>query len=280
MSQPELVAAVARALGTVVTTHQPADLPRVALSIVIDPYTPFPKPKFHAPSPKTLPHGFVESVLQAEQARRPERSASTPSSPTAKSASESPLLNPSTGSADKRGLRNIFNLSVVIHGLSSASPTHSNTAASSVSASLAGSRASSPRGSRELSPRPSLYGFLPSPLSYGVVFEDESHLKTHRSSFSAHLPTLLSGRRSPVPSIAEDSVDLCPSAQIKPKGEPCGRRRTFDVPAGLLATSPVQKPARNIAATKGAAVTLSAFLGLSSATNRVAPDAGAEHEPN
>jgi hypothetical protein len=273
MSQPELVAAVARALGTVVTTHQPADLPRVALSIVIDPYTPFPKPKFHAPSPKTLPYGFVESVLQAEQARRPDRSASTPSSPAAKSASESALLNPSTGSTDKRGLCNIFNLSVVTHGPSSVSPTHPNTASSSVNASLAGSRASSPRGSRDLSPRPSLYGFLPSPLSYGVVFEDESHLKTHRSSFSAHLPSLLGGGRIP---IAEDSVDLCPSAHIKPKGEPCGRRRTFDVPAGLLPTSPVHKTTAN----KGAAVTLSAFLGLSSANNRVAPDAEVAHEPN
>jgi hypothetical protein len=279
MSQPELVAAVTGVLGTVVTTHQPEDLPRVALSIVIDPYTPFPKPKFHAPSPKTLPQGFVESVLQTEQARRPFGTTSPAGSPTAKSASVPALQATSTDPTDKRGLRNIFNLSVAIHGASSASPTNSNTAASSVSGSLAGSRASSPRGSREFSPRPSLQGFIPSPLSYGVAFEDEPTPNTHRISFRENVSALGGGSRSPVHAVSEGPVDLFPVTQIKTKGETRGRRRTYDAPTGQVTTSPAHKSARIFSGNKGAAVTLSAMLGLSSASKRVVPAAGAEHEP-
>jgi hypothetical protein len=270
MSQLELVAAIARALGTVVTTHQPEDLPRVALSIVIDPYTPFPKPKFHAPSPQTLPRGFVESVLHAEQARRPGRSPRAAFSPTALS----------TDSTDKQGRRSTFSLSVPVLGISSESTTNTSSEASSVSNSVAGSRASSPRGSREFSPRPSQPRFILPPLSLGVAFEDESRPKPHRGSFGAHLPSLLSGRRSPkVRSPADASMDIYPSTEPKPKGETRyrpelrGRRRTFDVAAGQPPTSPGHSKAR-----MGPVSALSAMLGLS--TKRVAPDAWAEHVSN
>jgi hypothetical protein len=267
-SQPELVAAVARVLGTVVTTHQPDDLPRVALSIVLEPYTPFPKPKFHAPSPQTLPRGFVQNVLQAEMTRRPGRSASTASSPT----------SPSRDSTDKRGRRNTFNLSVPVQGTSSESCTNTSSEASSVSSSVAGSRASSPRGSREFSPRPALQRLLLPPLSLGVTFEDDVGPKIHRGSFGAHLPALLSGRLSPVRSTVDASVDIYPSAEIKPKGDTRWRRRTFDVPAGHPLNSPARSSARVFLGHVGAVSTLSAILGLSTESKRVAPDAWAEHE--
>jgi hypothetical protein len=277
MSQPELVAAVARVLGTVVTSHQPEDLPRVALSIVIDPYTPFPKPKFHAPSPQTLPRGFVESVLQAEQARRTGRSPRTATSPTV----------PSTDSTDKRGRRNTFNLSVPGLGITSETPTNTSSEASSLNSSLAGSRASSPRGSREFSPRPSLHRFVLPPLSLGVAFEDdEPRTKPHRGSFGALLPTLLSGRLSPVSSTVEGSIDIYPSVQVQPKAETYRRaglrerRRTFDTAGDKRPTSAVPSPARIFPSPTGAVSALSAILGLSTGSKRVAPAAWAENEYN
>jgi hypothetical protein len=331
-SQPELVAAITRALGTVVTTHEAGDLQRVAHSIVLQPQTPFPAPKFRAPSPQTLPQGFVQSVLQAETARRPSRSASPASSPTTPPSSLPALQTASPGSSGKQGLRHLFGLTGTRNGTSSASTSNPSSAASSVNSSPAGSRASSPsRGSRDSSAHPSPHRFFLPPLSPGVGFEDESRPKTHRGSFGEHFSALMSGRHSPVPqvemsakpplgmtptprspsendadegllgvSIEESSSDIYPSALVKPKGGQTrlaalrGRRRTYDVPAGQLPTSP-HNSVRTFPGHKGSkshdsvtggpmhvrggsGSTLSAIMGLSSSTNRVSPGAWTEGE--
>jgi hypothetical protein len=283
-SQPELVAAIARALGTVVTTHEASDLQRVAHSIVLQPQTPFPAPKFRAPSPQTLPQGFVQSVLQAETARRPSRSASPVSSPTTPPASQPPLQSVSAGSSGKRGLSSILNLSGARRGSTSAPNSNPSSAASSVNSSPAGSRASSPsRGSRDTSPHP----FHLPPLSPGVGFGDQPRAAFHRSSFGAQFSALLGGRHSPAPlsnetatdmlvkpplgmmhtprspsdehdddegllgvSIEEGAVDIYPSAQVKPKGGHTrlaalrGRRRTFDVDGDRSPISPAHSSVR------------------------------------
>jgi hypothetical protein len=318
-SQFELVAAIARVLGTVVRAHEADDLQRVAHSIVLDPQMPFPAPKFRAPSPQTLPQGFVQSVLQAETARRPSRTASPVSSPTAPPAILPPLQTSSTGSSGKQGLRNLFGLSGARRGTSSAPTSNPSSAASSVNSSPAGSRASSPsRGSRESPPHP----FLLPPLSPGVGFGNQTRPASQRGSFDEHFPALLSGCHSPVPQVemsvrpplglmhtprspsdhddeegllglavsSEDgSVDVFPSAHVKPKGGSGrlsalrGRRRTFDVPGGQLPTSAVHITARTCTVQHvrgGSSGSLSAILGLSAASNRVAPDAWAEDGSN
>jgi hypothetical protein len=283
-SQPDLVAAIARALGTVVTTHEAGDLQRTAHSIVLQPQTPFPEPKFRAPSPQTLPQGFVQSVLQAETARRPSRSASPASSPTTPPATQLPLQSVSAGSSGKRGLSSILNLSGTRRGSTSAPNSNPSSAASSVNSSPAGSRASSPsRGSRDTSPHP----FHLPPLSPGVGFGDQPRTAFQRSSFGAQFSALLSGRHSPVPvsndkasdmlvkpplgmmhtprspsdehdddegllgvSIEEGAVDIYPSAQVKPKGGHTrlaalrGRRRTFDVDGDHSPISPAHSSVR------------------------------------
>jgi hypothetical protein len=323
-SQPELVAAIARALGTVVTTHETGDLQRVAHSIVLQPQTPFPAPKFRAPSPQTLPQGFVQSVLQAETARRPSRSASPVSSPTTPPATQPPLQSASAGSSGKRGLSSILNLSGARRGSTSAPNSNPSSAASSVNSSPAGSRASSPsRGSRDTSPHP----FHLPPLSPGVGFGDQPRNAFHRSSFGAQFSALLSGRHSPAPqsnetatdmlvkpplgmmhtprspsdehdddegllgvSIEEGTVDIYPSAQVKPKGGHTrlatlrGRRRTFDADGDRSPISPAHSSVRTFPNYKegqhvrgGSGGTLSAILGLSS--NRVSPGAWAEPTP-
>jgi hypothetical protein len=335
-SQSELVAAIARALGTVVITHEAGDLQRVAHSIVLQPQTPFPAPKFRAPSPQTLPQGFVQSVLQNETARRPSRSASPASSPTTPPAALPHQQLVSVGSSGKRGLASILNLSGARRGSTSAPTSNPSSAASSVNSSPAGSRASSPsRGSRDVSPHP----FLLPPLSPGVGFGDETRTATQRGSFGAQFSALLSGRHSPVPlssdkasdmlvkpplglmhtprspsdhddnegllgvSIEGGAVDVYPSALVKPKGglgrlvALRGRRRTFDVdaegdrsPTSSAHNSVCTYPGYKDRLSAGAAVqgqhvrassggTLSAFLGLSAASNRVSPGAWAEHAP-
>jgi hypothetical protein len=334
-SQAELVAAIARALGTVVITHEAGDLQRVAHSIVLQPQTPFPAPKFRAPSPQTLPQGFVQSVLQNETARRPSRSASPASSPTTPPAALPHQQLVSVGSSGKRGLASILNLSGARRGSTSAPTSNPSSAASSVNSSPAGSRASSPsRGSRDTSPHP----FPHPPLSPGVGFGDQPRTAIQRSSFGAHFSAMLSGRHSPVlqsndkasdmlvkpplgmmhtprspsdehdddegllgVSIEEGAVDVYPSAQVRPKGGNTrlaalrGRRRTFDVDGDRLPTSPVHNSVRTYpgykdAQSAGAAApsqhmrggsggTLSAILGLSSASNRVSPGAWAEDTP-
>jgi hypothetical protein len=283
-SQPDLVAAIARALGTVVTTHEAGDLQRTAHSIVLQPQTPFPAPKFRAPSPQTLPQGFVQSVLQAETARRPSRSASPVSSPTTPPATQPPLQSVSAGSSGKRGLSSILNLSGTRRGSTSAPTSSPSSAASSVNSSPAGSRASSPsRASRDSSPHP----FLLPPLSPGVGFGDQPRTAFQRSSFGAHFSAMLGGRNSPAPlstvtasdmlvkpplgmmhtprspsdehdddegllgvSIEEGAVDIYPSAQVKPKGGHSrlaalrGRRRTFDVDGDSSPISPAHSSVR------------------------------------
>jgi hypothetical protein len=282
-SQSELVAAIARALGTVVITHEAGDLQRVAHSIVLQPQTPFPAPKFRAPSPQTLPRGFVQSVLQNETARRPSRSASPASSPTTPPAAlpHQQLVGSSSG---KRGLASILNLSGARRGSTSAPTSNPSSAASSVNSSPAGSRASSPsRGSRDTSPHP----FHHPPLSPGVGFGDQPRTAIQRSSFGAHFSAMLSGRHSPVlqsndkasdmlvkpplgmmhtprspsdehdddegllgVSIEEGAVDIYPSAQVKPKGGHTrlaalrGRRRTFDVDGDRSPISPAHSSVR------------------------------------
>jgi hypothetical protein len=334
-SQPELVAAIARALGTVIKNHEADDLQRAAHSIVLQPQTPFPAPKFRAPSPQTLPQGFVQSVLQAETARRPSRPASPASSPTTPPSTLPSLQTASPGSSNKRGLRNMLNIAGARNGTSSASTSNPSSAASSVNSSPAGSRASSPsRASRDSSPHP----FLLPLLSPGVGFGNQTRPASQRGSFGAHFSAMLGGRHSPVlqsndkasdmlvkpplgmmhtprspsddhdddegllgVSIEEGTVDVYPSAQVKPKGglgrlaALRGRRRTFDVDGDLLPTSPVHNSVRTYpgykdAQSAGAAApsqhvrggsggTLSAILGLSSASNRVSPDAWAEDTP-
>jgi hypothetical protein len=332
-SQSELIPAIARALGTVVTTHEAGDLQRVAHSIVLDPHSPFPAPTFRAPSPQTLPQGFVQGVLQAETARRPSRSASPVSSTSTPPAGLPALQSTPTGSSGKHGLRNVLGLSVARNGISSAPTSNPSSAASSVNSSPAGSRTTSPsRDSRGTSAQPSPNRVLLPSLSPGVGFENESRPKTQRGSFSEHFSALLGGRYSPVPqvelsakpplgllhtprspcddhdedegllgvSIEEGSVDVYPSAQVKPKGEHTriatlrGRRRTFDVPAGQLPTSPAGSvrtfPGHKVSRSNdgvagghrhvrgGSGGTLSAILGLSAPSNRVVPGAWAEGE--
>jgi hypothetical protein len=334
-SQSELVAAIARALGTVIKNHEADDLQRAAHSIVLQPQTPFPAPKFRAPSPQTLPQGFVQSVLQAETARRPSRPASPASSPTTPPSTLPSLQTASPGSSGKQSLRDILNLAGARNGASSASTSNPSSAASSVNSSPAGSRASSPsRGSRDTSPHP----FHLPPLSPGVGFGNQTRPASQRGSFGAQFSAMLSGRHSPVPlsndkasdmlvkpplgfmhtprspsdehdddegllgvSIEEGAVDVYPSAQVRPKGGNTrlaalrGRRRTFDVDGDRLPTSPVHNSVRTYpgykdAQSAGAAApsqhmrdgsggTLSAILGLSSASNRVSPDAWAEDTP-
>jgi hypothetical protein len=302
-----------------VTTHEAGDLPRVALSIVLGPYTPFPQPMFHAPSPKTLPQGFVESVVETEQARRPCGTARAVSSPAAPPTAL-PLRSTSAGVSAKRGHHNI-------HQAFCASPS----AASTVNSSLAGSRASSPsHGSRDASPHPSPRRFLLPPLSPGVGSGDQTRTASQRGSFGAQFSALLSGRHSPVPqssvktselpeqsllalmrtartpsercvSFAEEADDdRFPSAQIKPKGDSRhsalrGRRRTFDVPPGQASTLPGQNPVSISPGGKasddftgggrlpvggGRGGILSAILGLSPGSHRVAPDMCAGCETN
>jgi hypothetical protein len=330
-SQSELVAAIARALGTVIKNHEADDLQRAAHSIVLQPQTPFPEPKFRAPSPQTLPQGFVQSVLQAETARRPSRPASPAPSPTTPPSTLPPLQTTSPGSSDKQSLRNILNLAGARNGISSAPTSNPSSAASSVNSSPAGSRASSPsRASRDSSPHP----FLLPPLSPGVGFGNQTRPASQRGSFGAHFSAMLGGRHSPVPqasdmlvkpplgmmhtprspsdehdddegllgvSIEEDTVDVYPSAQVKPKGglgrlaALRGRRRTFDVDGDRLPTSPVHNSVRTYPGYKdglsagatapsqhmrgGSGGTLSAILGLSSASNRISPGAWTEHTP-
>jgi hypothetical protein len=101
-------------------------------------------------------------------------------------------------------------------------------------------------------------------------------------------------------SIEEGSADIYPSAQVKPKGGQNrlaalrGRRRTYDVNAEQLPTSP-HNSVRAFPGHKGSKShdsvaggpmhvrggsgnTLSAIMGLSSSTNRVSPGAWAEGE--
>jgi hypothetical protein len=265
-SQPELVAAITRALGMVVTTRQADDLQRVAHSIVLNPHTPFPAPKFHAPSPQTLPPRFAQSVLEAESGRRPSRPASPASSPTTPPAALPQVQ--SAGSSGKRGLRGMFKLPGARHGTSSASTSNPSSAASSVNSPPAGSRASSPsRGSGDSSPHTPQHRILLPSLSPGVGFEDETRPKTHRGSFSAHISALLSRDHTSAPpsnetfvkpplgmlytprsrsehddddegllgiSLAEGAMDLSPTAQVKvvKKHAPPGihkLRRTFSL---------------------------------------------------
>jgi hypothetical protein len=324
-SQSEMVAAFARVLGTVVRAHEADDLQRVAHSIVLEPQMPFPAPTFRAPSPQTLPQGFVQSVLQAEAARRPSRPASPASSPTTPPATLPPLQTASPGSSGKRGLRNILNLAGARNGISSAPTSNPSSAASSVNSSPAGSRASSPsRGSRDSPP----HSFLLPPLSPGVGFGDKTRTAPQWDPFDEHFSALLSGHCSPVPqcsekanemsvkpplglmhtprspsehddddegllglgvSSEEGSVDVYPSAQVKPKGGKNrlaalrGRRSTFDVPTGQLSSTASDITARTCSVQHmrgGSGGTLSGILGLSAVCNRISPDTWTEDGSN
>jgi hypothetical protein len=95
-------------------------------------------------------------------------------------------------------------------------------------------------------------------------------------------------------SLAEGAMELSPTAQVKPKGGVNhfaalrARRRTIDVPAGRQPISPGHNVVRTFPGESGvrpdavahtvhvrggSGGTLSAILGLSAASNRVAPDA-------
>jgi hypothetical protein len=275
----KLIETVAQALSSTVDTQSNAeDLQRVAHSIILEPQSPFPAPRFRAPSPQTLPQGFVQSVQEAEEARKLSRSSTraSPRSPTGSEKTEQSTDSP-------RGSWR--------HLLGFGNATTGSPVASSGPSSRASSHASSRAGSRAGSP-PSSPDSFAAPPSPGVGFRDVSRPRSlGGSSLNTHLLTArMSGHHSPVPkpsdkfspggeltkpplgqdhnsprmrggddddegllgvSIEEGPMDMYPSVQVKPMGGHSrldmlrARRRTFDTPiAGRVPTTPPQGSAR------------------------------------
>jgi hypothetical protein len=326
-SQAKLIETIAQALrSTVDSQSNVEDLQRVAHSIILEPQSPFPAPRFRAPSPQTLPQGFVQSVMEAEEARQLSR-LSTPASLGSSTGSEK---NEQSNDSPRGSWRHLLGFGNAAPGGSAASSGPSS-CASSRDSSRAGSRA----GSFSASP-----DYFAAPQSPGVGFRDVARPRSSGGSFSTHLLTaLMSGHHSPVPkpsgksspggeltkpplgqdhtspsvrggddddegllgvSIDEGSVDVYPTAQVKPKGGHSrldmlrARRRTFDTPvADQVPTTPPQGSARTYPGHKvsrsddaasgqhvrsGSGGTLSALFGRTAGTHRVVPDASVDGE--